>query len=116
MGQTYPCPPCRGGNGYLYAGRGCLLDVADEEFGDFLVILVGNQPAGDLGKGLRREDRFGPFADVSAPDAANVESGADGGPFERVVSAFSLQGVYSYGFPVGRLVVGDGGNHRPFFG
>ena len=53
---------------------GCLLsEVVYKQLGDFFMLLVGNQTAGNFGVGFRRQYGLGTFAGISSPDAADIE-------------------------------------------
>src|SRR3981081_2036248 len=51
-----------------------LLDVAAQQLGDGLWILVGDEPAAEFGGGPGRDDRLRAGSLIAAPDAVDVES------------------------------------------
>ena len=80
----------QGADLHLHAARRDGAEVALEEAGDLAVVLIGHQAHRNLRRGLRRDHRLGPLADVAAPNAVDVERGADARAFDGRVARLAL--------------------------
>src|SRR5260370_40554382 len=88
-----------------------LANVLLDELGDLVRILVGNETRRELSKGLRRNDRFGAFALITAPEAVQFERRAypqtfDGGEAGLAEVAGRADGLFEILFLPGERAEG----------
>ena len=99
-------------DGRRHAGRGDRLDEGPEPLEDPVGILVGDEPAADLGVGMGRDDRLRPVALEPAPDAVDVEGRPAPAPLERRVADLADERRHAELASERLLVERQGGDRR----